>query len=125
MKTLQKTLLILLFESPYQHDSAEHAYEIARAALRKGHKVNVFLMMDGVYSPIISQNAENLRMRAVSDKLSELISMGARVTMCRVCAEVRGVVDEMLLEGVDVGGIYDLADMVAESDVTISFTGRN
>ncbi|MEM3594250.1 MAG: DsrE family protein [Candidatus Jordarchaeaceae archaeon] len=122
---MQKTLLILLFESPYQHDSAEHAYEIARAALRKGHKVNVFLMMDGVYSPIISQNAENLRMRAVSDKLSELISMGARVTMCRVCAEVRGVVDEMLLEGVDVGGIYDLADMVAESDVTISFTGRN
>ncbi|MEX2752918.1 MAG: DsrE/DsrF/TusD sulfur relay family protein [Candidatus Freyarchaeota archaeon] len=122
---MQKTLLILLFESPYQHDSAEHAYEIARAALRKGHKVNVFLMMDGVYSPIISQNAENLPMRAVSDKLSELISMGARVTMCRVCAEVRGVVDEMLLEGVDVGGIYDLADMVAESDVTISFTGRN
>ncbi|MEM2985073.1 MAG: DsrE family protein [Candidatus Jordarchaeaceae archaeon] len=122
---MQKTLLILLFESPYQHDSAEHVYEIARSALRKGHKVNVFLMMDGVYSPIISQNAENLRMRAVSDKLSELISMGARVTMCRVCAEVRGVVDEMLLEGVDVGGIYDLADMVAESDVTISFTGRN
>ncbi|MBS7269775.1 MAG: DsrE family protein [Candidatus Freyarchaeota archaeon] len=122
---MQRTLLILLFESPYQHDSAEHAYEIARAALRKGHKVNIFLMMDGVYNPLTSQNAENLRARAVSDKLSELISMGARVTMCRVCAEVRGVLDEMLLEGVDVGGIYDLADMVAESNVTISFIGRN
>ncbi len=122
---MRGTLLILLFESPYQHDSVEHAYEIARAALRKGHKVNIFLMMDGVYNPLTSQNAESLRTRAVSDKLSELISMGARITMCRVCAEVRGVVDEMLLEGVDVGGIYDLADMVAESDVTISFIGRN
>jgi len=122
---LQGTLLILLFESPYQYDSADHAYEIARAALRKGHKVNIFLMMDGVYNPITYQNTENLRTRPIFDKLKELIGMGARVTMCRVCAEVRGVVDEMLPEGVDVGGIYDLADMVAESDVVINFTGRN
>lgn len=125
MRVFSKTLLILLFDSPYQHDSAEQAYEIASAALRKGHKVNIFLMMDGVYNPVIYQNAETFRIRSISEKLVELIDRGARVTMCRVCAEVRGVTDEIIPESLDVGGIYDLADMVSESDVIINFIGRN
>jgi tRNA 2-thiouridine synthesizing protein D len=119
------TLLILLFDTPFQRDSAEHIYEIAKTALRKGHKVNIFLMMDGVYNPVTSQNAETFHMRSVSEKLVELLGEGVRIVACRVCAELRGVKQEMLPEGVDVGGIYDLADMVAESDVVISFVGRN
>lgn len=122
---MQGTLLILLFDSPYQHDSAEQAYEIAQAALRKGHKVNIFLMMDGVYNPIISQNAETFRMSSISEKLTELLDKGAKITMCRVCAEVRGVTEEVLPEGLDVGGLYNLSDMVSESDVIINFIGRN
>jgi len=118
-------LLILLFDPPFQRDSADHVYEIAQAALRKGHKVNIFLMMDGVYNPVISQSGEPFHMRSVSEKLAELLGKGVRITACRVCAELRGVKSEMLPKGVEIGGIYDLADMVAESDVVINFVGRN
>lgn len=119
------SLLILLFDPPFQRDSAEHTYEIAQAALRKGHKVNIFLMMDGVYNPVKSQNGETFHMHSISEKLGELLGKGVRIVACRVCAELRGIKQEMLPEGLDVGGIYDLADMVAESDVVISFVGRN
>ncbi|MFB0560352.1 MAG: DsrE/DsrF/TusD sulfur relay family protein [Candidatus Lokiarchaeia archaeon] len=119
------SLLILLYDSPFQHDSADHAYEMAQAAIKKGHKVNIFLMMDGVYNPVTSQNGEPFRMNSVSEKLTKLIDKGVKITACRVCAEVRGVTEEMLPEGVDVGGIYDLADMISESDVLINFIGRN
>lgn len=119
------SLLILLFDPPFQRDSSDHVYEIAQAALRKSHKVSIFLMMDGVYNPVTSQSGETFHMRSVSEKLVELLGKGVRIVACRVCAELRGVKKDMLPEGVDVGGIYDLADMVAESDVVISFVGRN
>ena len=122
---MAESLLILLYDSPFQHDSADHTYEMAQAAIRKGHKVNIFLMMDGVYNPVTSQNGEPFRMSSVSEKLTKLIDKGVKITACRVCAEVRGVTEEMLPKGVDVGGIYDLADMISESDVVINFIGRN
>jgi len=81
-------------------------------------------MMDGVYNPVTSQSGETFRMRSVSERLTELIDKGARVTVCRVCMEVRGV-EDLLPEGVEIGGIYDLADMISESDVMINFIGRN
>lgn len=122
---MAKSLLILLYDPPFQYDSAEHAFEIAQAALRKSHKVNIFLMMDGVYNPVTTQNGEPFRVRSISERLTELIDKGVKITVCRVCAEVRGVTEEMLPEGVDIGGIYDLADMISESDVVINFIGRN
>ncbi len=119
------SLLILLFDPPFERDSADQVYEIAQAALKKGHKVNIFLMMDGVYNPVTYQSGEPFHMRSVSERLAELLSKGVRIAACRVCAELRGVKEEMLPKGVEIGGIYDLADMVAESDVVLNFVGRN
>jgi sulfur relay (sulfurtransferase) complex TusBCD TusD component (DsrE family) len=122
---LLPALSILLFDPPFQHDSDDHVYEIAQAALRKGVKVNIFLMMDGVYNSLTSQNGEPFHMRSVSEKLAELLGKGVRIVACRVCSELRGVKQEMVPEGVEIGGIYDLADMIAESDVVINFVERN
>jgi len=121
---LPKSLLILLCDSPFQHESAEQACEIAQAALRKGHKVNIFLMMDGVYNPVTSQSGAPFNMRSISERLTDLIKNGVRITACRVCMELRGVKEEMLPEGLDVGGIFDLSEMIADSDVVINFVGR-
>ena len=37
--------------------------------------------------------------------------------------ELRGVNEKMIPEGVDIGGIFDLGEMVAEADVILSMTG--
>jgi len=121
---LPRSLLILLCDSPFQHESVEQAYEIAQTAFKKGHRVNIFLMMDGVYNPVISQSGAPFNMRSISEKMADLINSGAKITICRVCMELRGVKQEMMPEGLDVGGIYDLSEMIANSDIIISFVGR-
>ena len=115
------TLLILLCDSPFQYESADQVYEIAQTALRKGHKVNIFIMMDGVYNPITSQSGKPLNLHTVSEKLADLIDKGAKITACRVCMELRGVDEKMLPTGLDIGGIFDFSDAIANSDVVISF----
>jgi tRNA 2-thiouridine synthesizing protein D len=110
-----------LCDSPFQYESADQVYEIAQAALRKGHKVNIFIMMDGVYNPITSQSGKPLNLITISEKLEDLINKGVKVTACRVCMELRGVEEKLFPKGLDVGGIFDLSDMIANSDVVINF----
>jgi len=116
-------LLILLADSPFQHESVDHAIEISRAAVRKGHRVSVYLMMDGVYDPVKAQNGEPFNTSSVSERFSELVREGVEVSTCRVCMELRGVGAEDFPEGIDVGGIFDLSEMVAEADVLLSLVG--
>jgi len=117
-------LLIFLCDSPFQNESVDHAVEIAKATLRKGHEVNVYLMMDGVYNPSTSQNGEPFNLSSVSERFAELVQEGVEISACRVCMELRGVRDDNLPEGVDIGGIFDLSEMVAESDVVLNLVGR-
>jgi sulfur relay (sulfurtransferase) complex TusBCD TusD component (DsrE family) len=37
--------------------------------------------------------------------------------------ELRGVTVEMLPSGVDIGGVFDLGEMISEADVVLSMTG--
>jgi tRNA 2-thiouridine synthesizing protein D len=117
-------LLIFLCDSPFQNESVDHAIELAKAALAKGHKVSIFLMMDGVYNPHTSQNGEPFNMSSVSERLAGLVQLGAEISACRVCMELRGIQQENLPEGVDIGGIFDLSEALAESDVVLSLVGR-
>ncbi|UCD44564.1 MAG: DsrE family protein [Candidatus Bathyarchaeota archaeon] len=120
---MARKLTLFLCDSPFQHESVDHAVELARAALRKGHEVSVYLMMDGVYGPISSQKGEPFKMPSVSERFAELIEEGLKISSCRVCMELRGVLAESLPEGVDVGGIFDLSEMIAESDVVVNLVG--
>jgi sulfur relay (sulfurtransferase) complex TusBCD TusD component (DsrE family) len=118
-------MLILLCESPFQNESVDHAIVISRSALVKGHDVDIYLMMDGVYGPVTSQSGEPFHMDSTSDRFKELVELGATISGCRVCMELRGVTEEMLPEGVDIGGIFDLGEMLAEADVVLSMTGAS
>ena len=118
---MQKSLLIILCDSPFQYESAELAYEMALATLRKKYKVNIFLTMDGVYNAVTYQSGAPFHMRSISEKLTELIEKGANVIACKLCMELRGVKEDMLPEGLVVGGIFDLSQMVFDSDVILNF----
>ncbi|MHA2034693.1 MAG: DsrE family protein, partial [Candidatus Thorarchaeota archaeon] len=43
-----KTLGILLMTGPYTFENSHTFYDLAKAALEKGHEVKVFLFVDGV-----------------------------------------------------------------------------
>ena len=118
-------MLILLCESPFQNEAVDHALEISKSALGKGHDVDIYLMMDGVYNPVKSQSGEPFHMDSISDRFKGLIDLGAKVSGCRVCMELRGVTEEMLPEGIDVGGIFDLGEMLSDADIVLSMTGAS
>ena len=116
-------MLILLCDSPFQNESVNNTLALTKAALDQGHEVDIYLMMDGVYNPLTKQSGEPFHMESISDQMKKIIQMGALVSGCRVCMELRGVVREDLPEGVDIGGIFDLSEGIAEADVVISVTG--
>ncbi len=118
-------MLILLCESPFQNESVDHALNLSKAAISKGHDVDIYLMMDGVYGPVTSQSGEPFHMDSISDRFKELVQLGATISGCRVCMELRGVTEEMIPEGVDIGGIFDLGEMVANADIMLSMTGAS
>jgi len=116
-------MLILFCDTPFQNESVDQALAISKTALGKGHSVDIYLMMDGVYGPLTSQSGEPFHMQSISDGYKELLEMGATISGCRVCMELRGVNQDNLPEGVDIGGIFDLGEMLSEADVVLSMTG--
>jgi sulfur relay (sulfurtransferase) complex TusBCD TusD component (DsrE family) len=117
-------LTILLCHSPFHHESVDEVIEIGRAALSRGHRLDLYLMMDGVYSAYNRQSGEPFNVEAVYQRLSDLISKGGRIVLCRVCAELRGVSEESIPQGIEIGGLFDLSESIAESDAVLSFAGR-
>ena len=115
-------LLLLLTESPFQHESIDHALRIAEKALEKQHQVDIYFMMDGVYNPLKTQNGEPFKMKSVSERLDTLVEAGANIISCRVCMELRGIPEENT-SNIEVGGLFDLSEMISEADTVISFTG--
>jgi len=116
-------MLVLLCDSPYHHESVDHVIELTKAAIGKGHKVDIYLMMDGVYNPLVSQRGAPCHIESISDQFKALLELGASVSGCRVCMKLRGVDVDSVPAGTDVGGIFDLSEMLAEADVVLSFTG--
>jgi sulfur relay (sulfurtransferase) complex TusBCD TusD component (DsrE family) len=110
-------MLVLLCDSPYHHESVDQVIELTRAAIGRGHVVDAYLMMDGVYNPLVTQNGEPFHVESISDQFKALLELGTKVSGCRVCMELRGVDSDSLPQGTDVGGIFDLSEMLAEADV--------
>ncbi len=117
-------LTILLTQSPFHHESVDEALEIANASMLRGHKVDFYLIMDGVYSAYNRQSGEAFSVEAVYSRLAGLIASGARVVLCRVCAELRGISEDDIPKGVEIGGLFDLSQSIGNSDAVLSFAGR-
>jgi len=117
-------LTMLLCHSPFHNESVDEAIEIGREALARGHSLDIYLMMDGVYCVYNGQSGEPFNVEAVYKRLADLMAEGARVVVCRVCAELRGISEDVTPRGVEVGGLYDLSESISNSDAVLSFSGR-
>jgi predicted peroxiredoxin/TusA-related sulfurtransferase len=89
--------------------NAERAYAtfiFSKAALSMGKKVTIFLLMDGV-SIAKKGNAEKVKHPSFDrlDKLMiEVIEMGAKVYVCELSAEFRGMKQEDIVKGTSLAG---------------------
>ena len=89
--------------------NAERAYAtfiFSKAALSMGKEVTIFLLMDGV-SIVKKGNAEKVKHPAFDrlDKLmTEIIEKGAKIYVCELSAEFRGMKQKDLVNGTSLAG---------------------
>lgn len=119
-----KTITIILTDGPYISEYAEIAYKIAKAALKK-HRVNIFLYLDAVHIPKRGQTPAFFA--NAGDLFQELAKEGARVEACPRCANARGYHSaeggyEDYLPGIRITSLYNLAQMLLESDRVVALS---
>lgn len=110
---------ILLTAAPFQFEGWETAVDLADAALEKGHDVDFFLYIDGVYNPVKHQSFPG-SIVLPHQRFAALLERGARVTVCGLCAQVRGLKPADYVAGVATGGLPDLAALIGEVDRLVS-----
>jgi len=116
-------LLIVLSDTPFQSERVDHALNIAEVALDKGHEVSIFLLMDGVYNMIKTQNGDAFKLIPVNERLRDLLEKGAKVDCCKLCKKLRGLVESVILNGIPASGISFLNEAIMEADSIISIIG--
>jgi tRNA 2-thiouridine synthesizing protein D len=122
----RKTLTVVLTDGPYISEYADLAYKIARAAL-KNYEVNIFLYLDAVHIPRIGQKPTLFWNEG--ELFQELADKGVVVRACIRCAAARGyLADEGgacqdYHAGIKITSIYELAEMLMQSDKVISLSG--
>lgn len=89
--------------------NAERAYAtfiFSKAAMSMGKEVTVFLLMDGV-SIARKGNAETVKHPAfdrLDQLMKEVVDLGAKIYVCELSAEFRGINSENLVEGTKIAG---------------------
>jgi len=109
------TLTIVVMKGPYSSRHPEFAYEIAQQALTKGHKVNMFFLLDGVHIPKKNQDPKNFA--SVNEALARLLRKeGFTAVSCEMSAHERGYV----CGEVDSSGVYPTDQYIEGAEIRSS-----
>ncbi len=128
---------ILVNEGPYQHQASDSAYQFAKAALEKGHKIfRVFFYHDGVYNAsrlgIPPQDDRNVSVNWA--KLAKEHNLD--LVVCVAAALRRGILDDNeakrnskedfpltanLQDGFRISGLGQLIEAGIQSDRLVVF----
>ena len=120
-----RVLTIVLTDGPYISEYADMAYKIAKAAL-KHYQVNIFLYLDGVHIPKSGQKPAMFV--NIGELFEDLAREGATIRACIRCAAARGYragEDQSCgdyPEVIKITSIYELAEMLSQSDKVISLS---
>jgi len=113
---------VLVNEGPYNHQAADTAYQFARAALAKGHKIQrVFFYNDGVNnaSKLTEPPQDDRQIVNRWSKLGE--EHGIDLVVCVAAGLRRGLVEENLAPGFRISGLGQLVEAGIESDRLVVF----
>ncbi len=121
MYSLEK-LTIIVNGSPYGDERVWNALRLASTSISAALElqVNVFLLGDAVIAAKKGQRPPEGHYN-FEKMLRDLIERGAKVAACGTCIRARGLAQEDLVEGVEIGSMTGLARWIKESHSTLSF----
>jgi predicted peroxiredoxin len=108
-------LVIEICHAPYGRQNASCGLAIAGAWASAGMKVLVALHNDGVYSAKKGgTDPRQDQLPSVQGQIKGIIEAGGRVLADLLCMEVRGITEEMLVDGVEVSDGSEMVDLAHE-----------
>jgi len=106
---------------PYTTQNIDSVYELSKAAIEKGHEVEIFLYDDAVIA--MNKDIKPPKERSIPERLTEIIDLGATVSGAALSAKFRGLRKDALIENTRIGGMSTLNSLVESCDriITLSF----
>jgi tRNA 2-thiouridine synthesizing protein D len=114
MSDKKKTFTIVIDDSAYGKERPYTMLRFAYTALLEGHKINIFLVEDGVF--VGKKNQDPANYDNVGKWMADVIGEGAIVKACGVCTKARGVNAEELIEGIEITTMNGFLNMCVEAD---------
>ncbi len=115
-------LTIIINEGPYGNERSWNALRLAltskAASIRL--EVNIFLIGDGVSIAKKGQNPPSGYYN-LEKMIKDFLAKGGNVQACSTCLKARGLNQESIIKGVEVGTMLGLTNWVKESKTTLSF----
>ncbi|MCX7913105.1 MAG: DsrE family protein [Thermodesulfovibrionales bacterium] len=117
------TLTIGCFASLVGSKSLDFSLKLAKAALDKGHKVNIWLSSNATI--MAKANQKHLKDYSHSEKyVRELLERGVEICECEACALARGIQKAETVEGVEWSAMHWYLAKIYNSDRVVHIGGE-
>jgi tRNA 2-thiouridine synthesizing protein D len=114
MSKKEQIFTIAIGSGQYTNERPYTMLRFAYTAILQGHKVNIFLVEDGIW--VGHKNQDPTTYDNVGKWLSDVIEEGAKVLVCGVCMKARGMSEEELIEGCQKTTMNGFLEMCEEAD---------
>ena len=117
-----ETLTIVISSSPYGDERIWNALRLAEALCCSSVKVkvNIFLIGDAANAAKKGQKPAK-GFYNIERMLADLVKVGVCVNVCHTSMNLRGLVEQDLVEGTEMGTITGLSKWIEESQKILSF----
>jgi tRNA 2-thiouridine synthesizing protein D len=109
-----KTFTIVIGDGAYTLERPYTMLRFAYTALLEGHRINIFLVEDGIC--VGKKNQDPSTYDNVGKWMADVIEEGAKVLACGVCMKARGLSEDELLPGITKASMNGLVDMCTKAD---------
>ena len=113
----KKTFTIAICDGAYTSERPFTMLRFAYTALLEEHKVNIFLVEDGIF--VGKKNQDPTTYDNLGKWMTDVITEGAIVKACAVCMRARGISKDELINGIEKTSMNGFVEMCEEADNVI------
>lgn len=114
MTEKNKIFTIIIGEGAYTSERPYTMLRFAYTALLEEHKVNIFLVEDGIF--VGKKNQDPTTYDNIGKWMTDVITEGANVKACAVCMRARGLSEDELINGIEKISMNGFVEMCEEAD---------
>ena len=114
MEDKKKVYTIAIGDGTYSNERPYTMVRFAYTALLAGHRINIFLVEDGIFVGKKNQNPSTFD--NVEKWMRDIIEEGAIIKACGVCMKARGMTDDELIEGIEKTTMNGFLEMCEQAD---------